>query len=128
MSEKFQPEGAAQSAFPGFHPKPGDPNTVQYHLGLSKLEMFTLVAMHAGLGPDAAVDRAIEQMNALQLRCPVCLSKRMAFESSTTTDVFYVCTFAQCELFGANEALRKQEPALYREAVDAVEKSRHTES
>lgn len=125
MAPKLRPEGADFSAFPGYHPKPGDPSTIQYYLGLTKLEIFTLVAMHAYIvsnypsAPDRAVEMGFAQLKALETVCPSCSFKRHQYDAGG--EVYYVCTRKECEQFGVNEVLRKESPEKYRAMIEALE-------
>lgn len=66
------PEGGHATAFPFIHPSP-DGASFLYHLGLSKLEVFTLFAMHASIvrygdlyNTRRAIDCAIAQIKAIE--------------------------------------------------------------
>jgi hypothetical protein len=106
MAHRTRPEGAHDAAFPFMHPS-RDGETLVYHPGLTKLEMFVLAEVMSGsnVTPDQVVRNAIWQMFAIQKRCSSCLSERHSLDVDDQT--LYTCINENCEMYGVNEVLAK---------------------
>jgi hypothetical protein len=108
MAHRTRPEGAHDAAFPFMHPS-RDGETLVYHPGLTKLEMFVLAEVmsgHNNSGPSSVVYNAIAQMRAMEKRCSSCLSERHSLDVDDQT--LYTCINENCEMYGVNEVLAKK--------------------
>lgn len=127
MPHRTRPEGAHDAAFPFMHPSRNG-ETLVYHPGLTKLEMFVLAEIMSGHShgvPGSVVTNAIAQMRAIEQRCSSCLTARHKVDVGD--QVFYTCTNERCEMYGVNEALSNQGLTFDSNLRQFVSPRRHAE-